>query len=643
MTPLRQAVGDAPFIFVVGKGGVGKTTTAGALALEYVDAGVDTHLISTDPAHSLGDLHDMRIGGEPVPSPCSGRLILEEFDAAAHARRWLDRAAGPVTEIIEGGSYLDADDVAGFTRMALPGLDEMMAVLRLVDLAGADRRVVVDTAPTGHTLRMLDAADTHAGFARALRAMADKAAAVASGFARRSVRLAGEAIIEEIEGYVADYRARVLRPSACVVVTRGEVVVRAESRRLAAALQQRGLWVAATVCTGEPDGVNGPLTGQGSMSGPHAEQGAVLAVPFFSPLAGCDGLRRWRDEIRPVEPAPAGPDPVAAAAGAPLDDASASAVTSSAEPADSPRAARPAVTALHWLLEGPTRLLLFAGKGGTGKTTCAAAAAIGLAGERAVLLCSTDPAGSIDDVVGAASVPGLRLLQIEADAELARLRDEYRVELLEALDRIGLNEAATLDRRVIEALWEMAPPGIDEFAALAAMLDAADSRETMVLDTAPTGHFLRLLTMPQIALDWTRQLMRVIVKYRATGAAGGAAEALLRTARQLRGLQELIHDPVRTGVIVVTLDEPMVRAETGRLLQTLLEAEIPVAGVLLNRARVSSRASGEAAVAAAVSAAVSAAAADAASLSQLRARLREPPPVGPDALREFLDTWNICP
>jgi arsenite/tail-anchored protein-transporting ATPase len=190
---------------------------------------------------------------------------------------------------------------------------------------------------------------------------------------------------------------------------------------------------------------------------------------------------------------------------------------------------------------------------------------------------------------------------------------------MEALDRIGLSAAAALDRRVIDALWDLAPPGIDEFAALAAMLDAAGTDEVIVLDNAPTGHFLRLLTMPEVALDWTRQLMRIIVKYHAAGAAGDAAETLLQTARQLRALQQLLHDGSRTGVFLVTLDEPMVVAETERLGDRLREAGVAIAATIVNRAAGSPATGGR----------------------TFAAPHTDPPPAGTSALRSFAGTWKI--
>jgi len=582
---LAGPVGDAQFAFVVGKGGVGKTTAAGALALARADAGTPTHLISTDPAHSIGDLFRQQLTGDVVASACTASLTLEAFDASAYGDRWLARALESVTQIIERGTYLDGADVHAFSRLALPGLDELMAVLRLVDLAREGKRVVVDTAPTGHTLRLLDAAATHAGIADALRAMADKAAAVAGSLAGRAVRLQGETIIDELQAYVDEYRARVLRPAAFIIATRAGAPVVAETRRLADALHTRGLNVVASIAALDPVDIDAP---------------ASLFVPHVDDPRGCHGLRRWSDAVQ---------------------------TTSKVTHADVAARTQPAAqdgAAEAWIVAHAKRVLLFAGKGGVGKSSCAAAAAVALAQDRDVLLCSADPAGSLHDILDSHDdLARLRVLQIEPDAQLARLRDAYRADVIDALAKLGLSQGAALDRRVIESMWELTPPGLDELAAISAMIDAAESHETIVLDAAPTGHFLRLLETPELALAWTHQLMRVIVKYGIAGTAGGAAGALLQLARELRALRALLHDANESGVFVVTLDEPLVRAETDRLLDTLRDAAVPVQALLLNR--FDGRAPAYAAAPGVT----------------VYAPLAADAPVGVAALREWMRTWKI--
>lgn len=607
MTQLRDAVGDAAFTFVVGKGGTGKTTAAGALALELADAELDTHLISTDPAHSLGDLFETKVGGDVVVSDCTARLTLEEFDASSYADAWLGRSLDDVVEIVEAGTYLDGDDVLAFSRLALPGIDELMAVLRLVDLAGGDRRVVVDTAPTGHMLRLLDAAGTHEGVARALRAMADKAAAVAGSFARRAVRLTGERVIDELERYVDVYHDQVLRKAAFVITTRAEAVVLAETVRLRAELDRRELRTVATVS----------VLRQGHRVVDGTRLGGIpcIGVPRLDRATGCTGLRSWRDALTGCD----------RNGGTDVDTDVDSGVS----------AGQAVVIADHgaaeWLHAHAPRVLFFAGKGGVGKSTCAAAAALALADTRAVLLCSTDPAGSLDDVFGSSVTDGehvaprLRVVQIDAQAELTRLREAYQADVADALDRLGLSSAAEMDRRVIDALWDLAPPGLDEVAALTSMLRGAGPNETVVFDTAPTGHFLRLLGMPDLALDWTRQLMRVIVKYGLAGSSGNAAEALLRLARDLRALQQTLHAADEAGVIVVTLDDALVHVETVRLEHALLDADVPVLARLVNLA--STDEESHETREPVTGALISAPAVDA--------------PIGQHALREFVAAWKI--
>jgi arsenite-transporting ATPase len=587
---------------VVGKGGVGKTTTAGALALALAERGASTHLISTDPAHSLGDLFgEATLPGEPTPSPCTDRLVLEELDADAYTRRWMARARTPLVELFDRGTYLDREDVEGFLDLSLPGVDEVAAVLRLAELADSDAgRIVVDTAPTGHTLRLLDAGAVVRSWTAAFDAIAEKAAAVIGQLMRRPVRFDADRVTEELQRGVERFDEVVLRRGSAVLVERAGSVVEAESARLHHAIERRGVRVALRVRvasggTEEGGGMTSPAPSAERVDG----EPTLVVVPFQPELVGCGELRRWG--------AP-GPPP-------------------SATP---PNTARGNAAGL---LRGFPPLLLFVGKGGVGKSSCAAATALTLARGGNVLLLGTDPAAALADVLGvpmpegeARPAPGLEVRQVRAEAEFREMADRYRESVARAFEDVGLGGSAALDQRVLEGLLGLAPPGVDEALALTHLVEErpgpAGARRTVV-DTAPTGHFLRLLAMPTIALAWTRQLLKVIRKYRAVIGLDVFAERLLHFAKQLRELNLTLSDRERSAAIVVTQPGPLVAAESGRLIAQVQQAGVRIAAVIANR---------DSPASSAVTAPPG--------VPVIHAPALDEPPVGVDALERFAERWT---
>ncbi|HEU5208550.1 MAG TPA: ArsA-related P-loop ATPase [Longimicrobiales bacterium] len=629
MESLLSATAAHPCIFVVGKGGVGKTTTAGAIALAAADAGQLTHLITTDPAESLGDLfHAPLEPGRPAPSPCSDRLTLEAFDARGWGEAWLAPRRRSIAEIMERGTYLDEADVDGLLARSVPGIDETMGALRIAQLAkarerGVVERIVVDTAPTGHTLRLLDAGRSLGAWVAALRAMADRADIVASALLHTPVRLREERALDEIENELLVLEG-VLMSAAFVVVHRAGDVVRAETRRLALRLRQRGCQVTAFV-------------GVGADVHPLGEAGLERYVPPLRDATGCAGLRGFAaamvqhgdggaaGQASPPSPARAAePDAPAppARSGAPGPG-----VAATGHDTAGPDRMHAAGSGAGWIRATRWRVIWLAGKGGVGKSTCAAAVAVGLADDRAVSLFSTDPAGSLGDLfersLGADAVtlgPTLRVQQVAAESVFAEWAAEYRGEVERVFESLGLDSAAAIDRRVLDSLLDFAPPGIDEIVSLEHILESMEREETLVLDTAPTGHFLRLLEMPELALDWTHTLMRILLRAGVAGSLDALSARVLAFAKRLKTLRGVLTDPKDAAVFVVTLDEPMVQAETGRLRAALQSAGIREAGVIVNRARSRS---------------------PAVSGRTLLAPEWRTPPAGVDALRRFFDSWVL--
>ena len=147
---------DRHIIFVGGKGGVGKTTTAGALALMAAESGRSTLLVSTDPAHSLGDVFDTRIGNEETSL---GRNLLGlEIDPEAEAESHIATVKMSMKSLVAPKMYKEIDRQLELARHS-PGTMEAALLERMADLMAEARSrfdlLIFDTAPSGHTIRLL--------------------------------------------------------------------------------------------------------------------------------------------------------------------------------------------------------------------------------------------------------------------------------------------------------------------------------------------------------------------------------------------------------------------------------------------------------------------------------------------------------
>jgi arsenite-transporting ATPase len=549
----------APVTLVVGKGGVGKTTTAVALASHFANEKLRTLVVTTDPAATLLTALDRPLERTLRPIRVRDDLDAWAFDTAGLRDEFLARWREPIATILDRGTYLDAEDINGLVDAALPGADEIFAVLTLGDVLARERedsydRVVIDTAPTGHTLRLLTLPRSFEALVRLLDAMQEKHRFMVRALTHRYRSDAADALIAELRERVETLQKILTDPNRCaaILVTRDEPVVQAETERYQAALQLAGIRIAAVL----------PIVGHPEPVRRSAPQGKLREV-----------LRL-------------------------------------------------------------TSVTIVGGKGGVGKTTTACALAIQSAdGGQKTLLVSTDPAPSVGDAldlpIGDEEVPiidNLVARQIDATGAFGVFRNTYREkidELFEGLAGRGIDIAH--DREIIRDLLALAPPGVDELYALTVLGEELEKGtfDRIIIDPAPTGHLLRLLDMPQLAVAWSHQLMRMMLKYKEVVGLGEAAQDLLTFAKRTRALDERFHDAARSATIIVALDEPLVREETSRLAHELDARGLPVSAIIWNRAFPGTKPLPTDA-----------------SIPQLFAPNAAPAPVGVDALRRWAKTWS---
>lgn len=246
------------------------------------------------------------------------------------------------------------------------------------------------------------------------------------------------------------------------------------------------------------------------------------------------------------------------------------------------------------------QVVFFGGKGGVGKTTCSAAFALAASGRgRRVLLVSTDPAHSTADIferpIGPDErelAPGLWAQEIDGDAEASRYVDAVRRDI-QRMFSAGVVKAAY---KQIEAA--AASPGLTEVALLdriiELILNRQDTYDLIVFDTAPTGHTLQLLRMPEAITAWVQALVRhrrALVELdrgsETTPAAAAAADpvlgALERRHERLSRLRAVITDRGRTSFVLVGIPERLVIEETARAADMLAETGVDVGGLVVNR------------------------------------------------------------
>lgn len=252
---------------------------------------------------------------------------------------------------------------------------------------------------------------------------------------------------------------------------------------------------------------------------------------------------------------------------------------------------------LTGLKEDALKLILFGGKGGVGKTTCAASTGLYLARNFKTLLFSTDPAHSIADSLGLeigdeikeVGIRNLSALEISAEKALSKFKMDYKDEIKKIL-----NTSTYLDQDDIDSVFALPIPGMDEVMGFKTIVDLIEDAkfDKYIVDTAPTGHALRLLTLPHLLDDWIKVMAKMRWKYRymVTTFAGKynpdeGDDFLLNMKKTVKRIESLLKDQNRCEFIAVTIPESMAILETERMVETLGKYGINVKQLVVNNAQ----------------------------------------------------------
>lgn len=580
-----------------GKGGCGKTTSAAAASiyLARLRPGKKVVLISLDPAHSLGDCFERSVGGDIKRVDELENLWLLEMDARKLFQDFRKKYEGVMKKLAERGTYFDREDVEGFFSLSLPGLDEVMAVIEVVRFlkSGEFDLIVLDTAPTGHTLRLLALPAQMKKWIAVFDLMQEKHRLLLRRFKGRYV---GDATDEFLKTMTDDLdRVDSLLKDGMmtefVPVTIPEPAAIEETGRLLASLKEYRISVRSLIvnrvveggdcpfCSSRRKGIEGYLAEIGER---FADCNLVFAPLIHHEINGFENLCKFAELLfAPVKiAAPAGKD-----------------VASPPVPPDYTLAAfRNAIAELA--RKPGLEFLLFGGKGGVGKTTMAASTALCMAREnpeRKILILSTDPAHSLSDcfdrTIGNAVTPiidssaGGHLFALEMDA--SRMLDVFQKEYCADIEEVfspflaGGGDIA-FDKEVMLGLIELSPPGLDEIMGLKKMLELRGAYDLFIIDTAPTGHALRFLETPEIVLEWLKAILRLLLKYREIVRLGCAAEGIMNLLRDVKNVKKALTDPLQTEFVAVTIPESLAILETERLLSGIRRLGIPSRHIIVN-------------------------------------------------------------
>jgi arsenite/tail-anchored protein-transporting ATPase len=511
-------------LFFTGKGGMGKTSIACAVAVSLARRGLRVLVVSTDPASNLDEVLETPLGQTPTPVTGEERLFALNLDPEEAARDYRERIVGPYRGVLPESAVASIEEqLSGACTLEIAAFDEFARLLGDPRATSDFDHVVFDTAPTGHTLRLLGLSRAWSGFIADNTTGTSCLGPLAGLEAQRSLYEATVAALADPEQTTLVLVARP-EPSALAEAER----TRAELEALGVANQQLVLNGLFTATSDDPVALALEL-----------RQRDALA-DFPPKLAELD-----RSEIPLLPFAPLGLDNLAHVFDQTIDNASE--ISDWPEIRTLPELAAPLEELVDEIAQAGRGVILTMGKGGVGKTTIAAAIATELTRRgHPVHLSTTDPAAHLAQTVDAYT-DGLTVSRIDPEAEIRAYTEEVLATAGAGLDPEG--------RALLEE--DLRSPCTEEIAVFRAFARTVAAAEDgfVVLDTAPTGHTLLLL---EAAEAYDRDVART------SG----------QTSEEIRELLPRLRDPDYARVLLITLPEATPVHEAVRLADDLARAGI---------------------------------------------------------------------
>lgn len=528
-----------PFLFFTGKGGVGKTSSACATALQLARAGKKVLIVSTDPASNLDAVLGTELLATPTAVAGAPNLFGLNIDPEEAARTYRERVVGPYRGVLPESAVASIEEqLSGACTVEVAAFDEFTGLMSEAQTLDAFDHIIFDTAPTGHTLRLLQLPAAWTSFIETNERGASCLGPL-SGLKNQQERYA------RALGALSDPERTTL-----VLVTRPERSALAEAERTRVELAKQGV-------TNQFLLVNGVFRASDARDALAARLEAIGAAALDAMAPGLRALPSYTVPLKPYNLV--GLDALAGFF-APASTHERGDEPSGPSTLDEDIASLSALA--DEVAEAGHGLVMFMGKGGVGKTTMAAALAVELASRGLpVHLTTTDPAAHLEGTL-AEQVPNLRVSRIDPALETQAYRHRVLERSRESLDQDAL---ALLEE-------DLRSPCTEEVAVFHAFSKVVFSakREIVVMDTAPTGHTLLLL-------DATGSYHRETI--RQAGSSG------LHVRTPLMRLQ----DPSETRVVIVTLAETTPVQEAAHLQEDLHRAEIEPYGWVINRSLAATR------------------------------------------------------